>query len=325
MLQGKLTPRLGRFRRLRSPKWRLLVSTFEALLDVRIVVGDSAATVRVVDSGRGIYYGLSRSRDGYVVAARNTDAGSKTTTPGIAVCALVEFDKSLKSEIGGFASDELWDMHEIRTHGADVLVIRDDGRLLSVDMRRGAVRPLGDFSVLVPDDLRHEPPPNRLHDSYHFNSLFVEDEWVTALAHDWSWGSFALKAPLHSPWSLEKCTTGMGQWAHNVAPVRDGLWFCDSSGQTLCRLAPVSGDQGNTRRIAFPGQFLRGLALGNRVAFVGGGTVEHERKSRQVGDSYLHVVDRAEMALVSSISLGSFGNVADVLLISENDETDSCA
>ena len=183
--------------------------------------------------------------------------------------------------------------------------------------RSGAIEERVDLDALVPRYLVHEPFEARGDDIYHFNSLhFDERGQLCVLAHNWDRGAFVLVLDPQS-FSLTGSYTNLGRESHDVFEAGGELYSLDSRGGQLVEAR-------SNRRYALQdaGHFPRGLAANDRNFFIGLGRLESVREKRALGQSGLAVWSRETHLVEREIPLGNYGDVCDVLLLSEPDLTD---
>jgi FkbM family methyltransferase len=235
------------------------------------------------------------------------------------------------------AKPELWsliefanDLHQIRWR--DGLLWGVSGRcpeLWAADPARrervGAVS----LSDLVPDSLRHAAPPARPDDRYHFNSLHFHGNRLWVLAHNWDHGSFAMELEYRDSFALLRrprvlrVLPNLGNASHDVFPESNRVWVLDGEGGRLLgsdkQAIPITDPAGEIRL------FPRGLAVGRDVLVVASGENNADRSIRMLGRTFLSVVDRRTLQMLTTIELGPYSNSCDLLLVSESDATDAPA
>jgi hypothetical protein len=215
------------------------------------------------------------------------------------------------SEDSGAASG-----HEIRRTFAGPVAC------LVCDRRTHAVLAEIDLNAYVPAALRHDPVDRHTGDTYHFNSLTFFADRLLVLAHNWSFGGFALEFRLDGPAAragrleLTNAYRGLGFESHDVFMDRSGVYALDSGQNRLVHADHPSLSLG-------PLRFPRGLAATPAQFVVGTGERAVDRETRQATRTTLLIVDRAAWQVAAEHDLGAYGNTCDVLLLDQPDLTDA--
>jgi hypothetical protein len=306
-----------------------LLSTFQELLRVTLDEQLRLCDVRRLDSGRGIYFGLTRGEDEVFVVARNLDIHKRPLNPGLPTNCVLSLDPDGEGPCRDpWTVPEFADLHQVRYRDGLLWVV--NGRcpeLLAVDpVARRCVAGLS-LADLVPAELHHEIPPQYPGDRYHFNSLHFGRRSLWVLAHNWDWGSFALELDYPSPSAffrkprVLRVVKELGRQAHDLLVEGDRLHALDGDGNRLVTAGPT----GPLAGVVLPGpnHFPRGLGAGEHYFFVAGGANAVDRQGRETSASHLTVLDRRSREVVTTLELGPFGDTCGVLLLSERDATDS--
>lgn len=285
------------------PPVRLLISTPRFVLEHCT----RESRTRVLESGRGEYYGISWSPSGSEMALSHSHLQNDL---------LQTADDYQRSEVGTVsvagrdALQRLSAPHQILWIGPDHLVATNTGRnsIVRVDVRTGATeeRRVGSAPW---DRLSAET-----YDGVHLNSLFVRDSTLYVLANNFDKGSFVCEFSWPDlELRAETPTPGL-TGLHNLFVSDDGSWIvCDSYAGGLA--------DGRTGRSLWDnrGQGLtRGLAATADVLLVG-----HSEKSgrslRTGTESGVWVVDARSFETLDYLYLGHFGCVHEVRIADEPD------
>jgi hypothetical protein len=305
-----------------------LLTTFQSLLRVTLDERFRLQEVRTLDSGRGIYFGLTRGEREVFVVARNIDVHKRVINPELPTNAILSLDPDADGPgPAAWTLPEFADLHQIRYRDGLLWVVNGrDPELVAADPV--ARRCVGAVSLgsLVPAELRHEALPQHPGDPYHFNSLHFGRRHLWLLAHNWSYGSFALELEYAGPESLlrkprvSRIMTRLGYQCHDLLAEGKRLYMLDGQGSRLVTSDQRTGLVGTGPLGA--SHFPRGLAAGEQFFFVGSGANSRDREGRDSGPSYLTVLDRRSLEVVASLDVGPFGNTCGLLLLSEPDATD---
>jgi len=284
--------------------------------------------VRVVADREPIYFGLTSSDDEVFCVGRNLDLKGSRIEPDGGVNRILAYRRSGLlanptdiSPVRQFALGEGLDLHQIRWCDGKVLVVTPcSPNLLIVDPASGAVERMIDLDAIVPRHLAHPPLPNRGEDLYHFNSVSVgENGQIFVLAHNWNEGAFALVLDPEN-FCMRGCYTNLGQENHDVFDSGGELFSLNSRGNEL-----VEARSNARYPLRDSGHFPRGLAANDSHLFIGFGRLQSDREKRSGGQSGIVVWSWSTRSVIREIPLGSYGDVCDVLLLSEPDLTDRSA
>ncbi|MES2262021.1 MAG: hypothetical protein V4724_26165 [Pseudomonadota bacterium] len=261
----------------------LLVTTSQSLL---LLDTDSGAA-HLLDSGRGLYYGLAHDGEHLYVAARNRLVSSEQPAADERGEILV-FDRALRPCPSLRAPFPLRDLHEIAWHGGKLWATCSHDNLV-------AIYDGGNWEQWYP---LGDPQAG---DANHFNSFMFDDEHVWILAHNR--GPSELMA--FSLRTRERVkTVNLGNCGHNIW-CEDGQLFSCSSAES--RLLSDGGFQLET------GGFPRGVAFDALHRCVGVSALS-ERKARDFNTGQLMVYLR-DWRLQHVIDLDDEGLVLDLLAL----------
>lgn len=298
----------------------LLLSTFTSLLRLTLGERHQLLDVTRLHAGWGIYFGLTFGRGHIFAVARNLDINKCVQDLARATNNILEFPWPGPVEQGSlWTIADTTDLHQIRFHDDLIWVV--NGRrpeLLAIDpLSRTPVGqiPLAD---LVPSELRHDAPANHPDDYFHFNSLHFGEDRLFVLAHNWDYGSFVLEFRYHDPASffrdpfLLRVHANLGLQSHDVFSDGRALYVLDSAHGCLVtndgRRCPVGLTE-------LRGGYLRGLAVDDSFFYIGQGSFSDARIDRLMGMSWISVVARTTLEVVSVIDVGPYGNTCDLLLL----------
>ncbi|HTR18245.1 MAG TPA: hypothetical protein VMI52_14610 [Acetobacteraceae bacterium] len=297
-----------------------IVSSYLALLRVEFDLATGHGATTPIDTGRGVYFGLTRDGDRLLVAARNRLPGGRARGGETDVIHTLDLAGGVLRP--WLRDPELDDLHQIRRIGDRLGVVLGHGSKVTMfDLRSGARR--GEIALLplVPEPLRCPVSPAHPTDPHHFNSLGVDGESLLVLAHNWERGSFALELDhAAAPARLVAVHQGLGRASHDVARIDGTLHVLDSEGGRLL-LRGASERAVTLPRLSSPG-FARGLAITARHVLITYGFWSAERFGRVRTPTRLCVLDRATWAIVADMELGLFGNPTAIRVVSEPDLAD---
>jgi hypothetical protein len=288
---------------------QLLVTTFDALLRVRLRE-NAPPDVHVLEQGLGVYYGLTRAGRTTHIASRNLDPDRQPLDPAEPANAIEDWDLPATRRLRRWADPRFDDLHQIRAKEDLLFVLTGvSPHLLVCDRRTHAVLAEIDLNAHVPADLRHEPVERHAGDTYHFNSLTFFADRLLVLAHNWSFGGFALEFRLDGPAAragrleLTNAYRGLGFESHDVFMDRSGVYALDSGQNRLVHADHPSLSLG-------PLRFPRGLAATPAQFVIGAGERGVDRETRQATRTTLLIVDRAAWQVAAQYDLGAHGRPA---------------
>lgn len=299
----------------------LLQSTFTCLLEVTLDSDHRLESVRRIDDGHGVYFGLTRGPDRVFAVARNTDVNGQILDPNYPTSTLISFPHREY-----WAIPETRGVHQIRYHDGLIWLMNcRDPELVAFDPKLGEVVGTLSLPPLVPGELQHPIPPEHPTDRYHFNSLYFTANRLFLLAHNWGHGSFALELDyesanqlLQSP-RLVDAHTELGNQAHDIFVEENRVHVLDSgNGRLLIR----HGRHGQPTTTQGQQSFARGLAVTGDRYLIGHGSIA-KREDRVTGPTQISVVDRRTLEVKAVVEVGPFGNPCDLLVVSEHDQSDS--
>ncbi len=264
---------------------KFLVSTSRALL----LFDADRKTFDVVHEGKGLYYGISRFPEGYLVAARNRMVSSQDPIDQERGEILV-FSNRLALTGQWQAPFPLRDMHQIRWFKGELWVTCTFEDMIAVRVDSGAWRkwfPLG------------EGPPGTP-ERYHFNSLSFFENRLAVLAHNHGLSVvYEFDALGHGDLVNQ---FSLGVQAHNLW-VDGGQWHvCSSAEGTVC--GQFSGE------VALTGGFPRGVSAWNAGWLVGISEIA-ERKDRDFSNAQVCGFDK-NWRECFRVGLQGFGLVLDI-------------
>ncbi|MCB1501272.1 MAG: hypothetical protein KDK07_16060 [Bauldia sp.] len=303
-----------------------ILSTYTALVRVDIDLDAGHVETTTIDRGKGIYFGVTRAEEGYLVAARNLDIDRVKRDPSSPIDAIYWLDPGLQRMAPLIEHPVLYDLHQIRAWGRTLFVILGRGSALALfDIPSRRLRGVIDLASAVPDDVPRRAPING--DAFHMNSLSFANGRLFVLAHNWDQPSFALEFALpRLPWpgTLSRVAVhrSVGSMAHDIMRSAGALHVLDSgAGRLLIRRS-----DGRERIVSLASAtgraFPRGLSLTRSHIVIGCGQHEAERALREVGPTRIVVLDRKTLEVRLDARIGDYGNPADILVTSEPDLTD---
>jgi hypothetical protein len=239
----------------------------------------------VLDSGRGLYYGLALHGDHLYVAARKRLVSSEQD-PDQERGEILVFDRALRPCGSLQAPFPLRDLHGIAWHGGKLWATCSRDNLIAVydGSAWEAWYPLGDSEA---------------GDANHFNSFMFDDEHVWILAHNR--GPSELMA--FSLRTRERVrSVPLGNCGHNIWREDGQLFTCSSAESRLLGDAGFALDTGG---------FPRGVAFDAATRCIGVSTLS-ERKARDFNAGMLQVYSR-DWRLRSEIDLPDEGLVLELL------------
>jgi len=308
-----------------------ILTTFSAVLSVELDLTAGKARNAVIETGKGIYFGLTRDgAGGLLLAARNRDAAGRIRARDIGTDIIYTLDPRTGATTPRIAHPELADLHQIRRIGRFLCVVQGRfSRLMLFDLHSGALTRMIDLAAFVPAHLRHGPVAGHEDDLYHFNSIGWSGEGnggrLLILAHNWG-DSFALEFAAvldeQGPALVELIAVHekLGRAAHDIARIDETLFVLDSAGGQL--IARGATDI----RVDLPRQssptFARGLAVTASHILVSYGFWSSEKFARIRSPTRLCVINRAGLTPIGDFDLGDHGNSSDITVISEPDFCD---
>jgi hypothetical protein len=298
----------------------LLLSTFTSLLRLTFDPPHQLQDVTKLHEGWGIYFGLTAGRDQVFAVARNLNINKQVQDPRQPTNNILTFPQPAPIKEGwSWTVPGTSDLHQIRYHDRLLWVV--NGRrpeLLAVDPLTRTTVGQVPLAELVPVELRHDAPANHPDDYYHFNSLHFCEDRLFVLAHNWDHGSFVLELRYPDPDlffgrpQLIQVHTNLGLQSHDVFSDGRSLYVLDSAHGCLLtndgRTCPVGLTE-------LRGGYLRGLAVTDAYFYIGQGSFSDARIDRLMGMSWISVVDRQTLKVVSVLEVGPYGNTCDLLLL----------
>ncbi len=299
---------------------RLLVTTFERLLQVDLGADHALRRVSVLHEGLGIYFGLAQKDRRIWVAERNLDIHKQRRVADAPVNGITLWRRGLLGGLrrtGATITDPSFDdLHQI-AHDRGTLFVTTGRAPFLVRHDPATGRTVGvEIEAVLPDHLRRPDAANP--DKYHFNSVVNLGGRLWVLAHNWDQPSFAVGmdlAPAREGRAENvQIVEGLGSCCHDVLPAFGALWVLDSGGAALVRVGP----EGMTRYpVDGEGQqaFPRGLArMGDRLV-LSYGFWAAEREARVNSASVLRVFDPVSEVMGPPMSLGQHGNTCAILAL----------
>lgn len=303
-----------------------ILSTYTALLHLQIDLASGRVETTTIHRGRGIYFGITRGGDGYLVAARNLDADRRRRDPSGPTNAIYRLDAGLRHFEPLIEHPILVDLHQIRAWDQMLFVILGRGSALALfDIAGRRLDRVIDLAGAVPEDMpRHAPIDG---DAFHMNSLTFAGGRLLVLAHNWDQRSFALEFALPRrswPGTLRRVAVhpGLGAMAHDIVRVGGVFHVLDSGSATLRTRARRRREHLTSLASTTVRAFPRGMSMTRNHILIGCGLHAAERTAREAGPTRLVVLDRRSLAVRLDTQIGDYGNPADILVISEPDLTD---
>lgn len=300
---------------------RLLITTFNDLLEVTLDSKLAICSVKVVHSGNGIYFGIAQRKRMIYVAERNLDIHRQTVTAGEPQNAIREYRRSLfgnrlKRQNKYHHHAAFDDLHQIAANNENGLYVTTGKPpfLVRYDVFTERVQPI-EIESLLPTELRRTTWET--YDRYHFNSVTVDADKVHVLAHNWDRPSFAISfdagsISLPNPRGVA-LYTGLGSCCHDIVPAKGGLWTLDSHGSALIRIVSDGNHIRYPIKSSVGPAFPRGLAAFGSYLAVTYGLWSKERTDRQVSDSFLTLFSLERDEFISDQAIGPHGNTCAVL------------
>ena len=271
------------------PERHLLVTTTRAAWVLDLETG----LARLIDQGRGVYYGISFSADQLFIACRQAAVGAiRDTQVNVILC----FDRNLKPTGVLHPPTPVRDVHQILYAAGTLLVCSTyDDAVMGYEPASGRWTTWHPFGPGLPQD-RH-----------HINSVAVDGGDIL-LAGNRPHGWFARFGPdrtliAHQP---------LGAGTHNVWVEQDGVQVC-SSDEGAVRTAG-----GASQPIVARG-WLRGIAKGHRTRYFGV-SQNLVRGVRDRSDCMVVEVD-AGGATLRRYSFHDFGMLHDLRVLGRPDDT----
>lgn len=268
-----------------TPHRHLLVTTTRAAWLVDL----DARRARIIDQGRGVYYGITFTQDRVFIACRQAEVGADRESQNNAILCL---DNGLRPVEILHADPPLRDVHQIVCRGDTLLACStyDDAVLrFSFSGRTwSAWYPFGRSGAA---------------DTHHINSVGLDGDAVL-LAGNKPSGWFARLAEGHTS---PDGRTPLGIGTHNVWVDESGAVAVCSSDEGAVRLA-----DGTRRDLAERG-WLRGFARDGRHAYVGV-SQNRVRGKRDRSDCMILQLDHAGSVVETYAFLG-FGMLHDMRVV----------
>lgn len=262
----------------------LLVTTSKSFMAVNSETGNKC----VIDSGKGLYYGITFSDEAIFVAARNqSNCFNYLDERGDESGSILVFDYHLKLIDTIKAPFLLRDLHQI--------YLFDNKLWLTCSF---------DNMVAVYDFSKWERwyPSGKIEDLgkdiNHFNSIWVDDESMYILAHNngpseiWQFSYPAL--------CLQK-KIQLGNCAHNIWKKNDEIYTCNSKFRT------VESSSGFRLEV---GGFTRGSVITKNCFAIGSSDIA-ERADRHLVSGSLFFYD-SEWKIQSEINFENQGQILDI-------------
>ena len=271
------------------PDRYLLVTTTRALWLLDLATG----LARLIDEGRGVYYGISFSADHVFIACRQAAVGSNRD---IQANVILRFDKRLQPAGVLVPPLPIRDVHQIlHTAGTLFVCATYDDTVMTCELASGrwdAWQPFG---------------PSATQDRHHINSVAVDGADLL-LAGNRPHGWFARFGPdrrlvAHQP---------LGAGTHNVWTEDGRIHVCSSDE------GAVRAEGGLSQPIVEQG-WLRGIAKGHEARYFGV-SQNLVRGVRDRSDCMILAVD-AGGATVRRFSFHDFGMLHDLRVLDRPDDT----
>lgn len=345
-------------------KTHFLLSTYTTLLGVTLNQHLRLDSVRSLERGHGIYFGLTRRKDEVWYVARNLDSRRNildraAPTNMIKTRSVDEHAQCPGRMITSFT--EKADLHQIRINQDLLYVLTGTPpELRIIDARDGSNQGGIFLSSIVPGKYQHSAPIGRGEDRFHFNSIHFSEKSIYVLAHNWDFGSFVIELDIQCLYQnaahphLQSFHYPTGWRSHDVFVENKTLYVLTAEGgaKLLCtdgRAASIESYSLNagshvaiwvnrvlktmlSEAVAYRvlgerrgALFPRGLAADEECFYVAFGEMSRRRARRLYGRTGMAVIDRKSLALMSLVDIGEFGNSADLLLTSHVDLTDENA
>lgn len=271
-----------------GPSGIALVATSQSLLALDLATG----VARVVDTGRGLYYGIGYSDEALFVGARHGFVADKEDRSREDGSILVyDYDLQLREVLK--APFPLRDIHQIAFHAGRLWVACSYDDLIAIYDGRHWER----WYPALQDDAQ----PDR----YHFNSIFFDGDELYLLAHQYG-PSAAWRCDARTLTVLEKIP--LGEKAHNLWKLAGVLHACSSGSGAI--------ESAGGWRLSV-GAFPRGVAITEDLILVGLSEVA-ERQRRGLTTGSVRVFDR-EWNLLRDIRLPGHGLVLEIRLPGRRD------
>jgi hypothetical protein len=305
---------------------KAILTTYQATLELDIDVSRNSVVARTIDTGKGIYFGLTRTGRQFLVAARNLDIHRNVRNPAIGTNVIYRLDERRQRLTPLIDDPLLHDLHQIRAWGRSLFVILGRGSTLAIfDIPTARLIRTFDLDRFVPKELPRHAPVNG--DVFHFNSVSFTASSLLILAHNWDRPSFALEFALPRVGSRGKLRLAavhhdLGLMSHDI--VLDGgvLFALDGDGGRLLARRPGIDERTVSLGSAGNKTFPRGLSLTRKYVLVTCGTFANDRPDRETGDTRLVILDRQSLETVMDVIVGPHGNPAAILCVSEQDRSD---
>lgn len=275
---------------------RLLISTPNFILGYDVEKDD----LRILESGKGEYYGISWSPTGDSLAF---------ACSGLDNASLIDLPSYAHSEIGYLtvAGRKSWRFlsapHQILWVHSDWILATNTGRNA---LSRVSVHDFSNINYRY-DGVLWDRLSTDQGDGSHFNSVFFRHGVVYLVAHNHDRGSYILE--LAWP-SLEKIREHRlsAIAVHNLWISDDGPWFCCDSPNGAIIDARTGEEVWTCARQGY----TRGLAATAELVFIGHSDFTTDRIVRTSSESGVWIVDRKTWKTLDYVSLGCFGSVHEI-------------
>lgn len=262
----------------------LLVTTSVSFLKVNIKTYE----VSVIHRGYGLYYGITKAKNYYMVAARRRMVSSDIPMDAERGVILL-FNNKLEKVDEIEAPFPLRDMHEIKWFDNKLWVTCSYDNMIAILEGKNWKRwyPLGE-------------PIEEPFDKNHFNSFYFQVNSIWILAHN-KGDSELLEFDLKT---LElKSKISLGKQAHNIWKDGEVFYTCSSAESKLV---------GTNGWELFTNGFPRGIAFSKKKIFVGVSEFE-ERKKRDYTTGKILIFKR-DWELEKVLSIENEGLILDLFL-----------
>lgn len=269
---------------------KILISTSKAVLLFDL----ETQNLSLVHEGRGIYYGITKSEDAIIIGARNykrhwlSFRDKKSEQP-----QLLFFNHSLELRNEVNFPVRALGLHQIYYANHQIFCTCSESNSVVIYNDHN-------WSIWYPSSDKHSI--NK--DINHFNSIYVDDNFIYLLAHN-NGPSSLLRYCLKSKKLIEQINIGVK--AHNIFWHKGEIATCSSGeGKIISQSNQFANVEG----------FPRGVVASENWYYVG---LSHKtnRANRANTQSFIEVFDKETWKRLDRISLGTFGQVTDLFLINE--------
>jgi hypothetical protein len=309
-----------------SVNMKFLLSTAQAILVVDLDGRLMLSQVTPLETGAGLYFGITRGRDRFYIVSRNLELGTAVTKrKDLPSNAITEWTLDNFSLVARWTHPRFVDLHQIRFRDDRLYALTADlPHLVVIDLWSRNLIAEYDLTRNMPRDLERNTfvNPNNPTDFYHFNSLFLKSDKLFVLAHNWSnLPSFALELAFDRGFAVDSLYRDLGLSSHDLFAHEGSLYVLDGLGGRLIVRGARHAD------VALPGapnapRFPRGMAVSDKILFVASGLQSAERAGRLNSETFLTAINRETLEIVADVQIGQFGNSFDLTMLDHTDWTD---